>query len=370
MKNDKFYKSIVFKLIAAVVVIFIGMMTITNYIINQKLMQMSEEMLYEIERRMPKNQPSVVVTVNNAHLQSTADFRLYTFIIMGIVLILGSIIFAIIITKILEPLRDLQKNIAKINIDQPETFSENQLIADGSSEIVDLAASFNTLMDRIYKDYRRQKDFSANVAHELRTPVAIMKAQVDVFRRKNKDPDTEEFIKKIDDNLEKLKNLIDSVLIFSQNRSLNITEVPVNDLIEEILFDLDDKIENKNIDVKINKNDDLILNTDDTLLQRLLFNVIENAIKYNEEGGSLEITSYKDKGEAILEVADSGIGISDEEKQKIFDLFYQVDSSRREEGFGIGMALSKQIAESLGAEIRLFDNNPKGSKFLIIFPCA
>lgn len=367
MKNDKFYNSIVFKLISAVVVIFIAMMTITNYIINQRLIEMSDEMLSQIEDWLPNYKESVVVTVNNAHLQSTADFRIYTFITMGIVLILGSFAFALIITKILEPLKDLQKNIAKINIDQPQTFSENLLVADGASEIVDLASSFNSLMDRIYKDYRRQKDFSANVAHELRTPVAIMKAQVDVYKRKNKDPETGEFIQKMDENLLKLKNLIDSVLMFSKNQSLNLSDVSVNDLIEEILFDLDDRIQSKNVSLDFDRDEELVLKTDDALLQRLLFNVIENSIKYNKDGGEVKIRTYKDKQNSTIEVADSGIGISDEEKQKIFDLFYQVDSSRRGEGFGIGMALSKQIAESLGAKIRLLDNEPNGSKFLIIF---
>lgn len=368
MKNDKFYKSIVFKLITAVVVIFIAMITITNYMINQKQIQMTEDMLYEIQRWMPAYQKSVVVTVNNARLQSTADFRIYTFVVMGIVLILGSLIFALIITKILEPLRDLQKNIAKIDIDQPETFSENQLIADGSSEIIDLASSFNSLMDRIYKDYRRQKDFSANVAHELRTPVAIMKAQVDVFKRKNTDQVTADFIEKIDENLEKLKNLIDSVLMFSKNQSKNITDVSVNDLIEEIIFDLDEKILRKNVDVEFNPSEEISLKTDDALLQRLLFNIIENAVKYNKDGGRVDIKTYRDKNKLTIEVADTGIGISDSEKQKIFDLFYQVDNSRGGEGFGIGMALSKQIAETLGAKILILDNKPQGCKFLIEIP--
>ncbi len=367
MKNDKFYRSIVFKLIAAVVIIFIAMITITNYMINQKQIQMTEQMLAEINRWMPSYRNSMVVTVNNAHLQSTADFRIYTFVVMGLVIIIGSLIFALIISRILAPLRDLQRNIAKIDIERPETFAENQLVESGSSEIEDLAYSFNRLMARIYRDYKKQKDFSSNVAHELRTPVAVMKAQVDVFRRKNTDPDTAVFIDKIDDNLEKLKNLIDSVLMFSRNQHVSLTTVYIREIIEEILFDLEDRIDEKNIDVTININSNLTLKTDDALFQRLMFNIIQNAVKYNQQSGTIAISASSDKTKTIIEVADTGLGMTNEQKQKVFDLFYQADNSRGAEGFGIGLALSKQLAESLGAKIRVVDNKPQGSKFLIIF---
>ena len=367
MKTEKFYQSIVFKLIAAVVIIFIAMITITNYLINQKQIEMTELMLRQIEEWMPSYKNSIVVTVNNAHLQSSADFKIYTFIVTGIVILTGSLIFAFIITKILDPLKELQKNIAKVDIDRPETFSEKLLIEDGSSEIVDLSESFNSLMDRVYKDYKKQKDFSANVAHELRTPVAVMKAQVDVFKRKEMDDETWVFVEKMDKSLEKLTNLINSVLMFSKNQEPHISKVCINSLIEEILFDLEDKIAAKGIKVNFDNNADLCIKSDDALLQRLLFNIIENSIKYNTQDGFINIETKVDNGKLKIEIGDSGIGMTDEQKKKIFDLFYQADKSRNGEGFGIGLSLSKQIADSLGAKIEVLDNKPKGSKFLITF---
>ena len=367
MKTEKFYQSIVFKLIAAVVIIFIAMITITNYLINQKQIEMTELMLRQIEEWMPNYKNSIVVTVNNAHLQSSADFKIYTFIVTGIVILTGSLIFAFIITKILDPLKELQKNIAKVDIDRPETFSEKLLIEDGSSEIVDLSESFNSLMDRVYKDYKKQKDFSANVAHELRTPVAVMKAQVDVFKRKEMDDDTWVFVEKMDKSLEKLTNLINSVLIFSKNQEPRISKVCINSLIDEILFDLEDKIASKDLRVNFEKNTDLCINSDDALLQRLLFNIIENSIKYNIQGGFISIETKVIDDKLTIEIADSGIGMTDEQKKKIFDLFYQADKSRNGEGFGIGLSLSKQIADSLGAKIEVLDNEPKGSKFILTF---
>lgn len=367
MKADKFYKSIVFKLISAVVIIFVAMISITNYMINQKQIQMTEQMLKQIEKYMPSYSNSVVVTVNNAHLQSTANFRIYTIVVAGIVIIIGSLIFALIISKILEPLKNLQKNIGKIDINKPETFSEKLLVEDGSSEIVDLSTSFNQLMARIYRDYKKQKDFSANVAHELRTPVAVMKAQVDVYKRKNISQEEADFIEKIDQNIEKLKSLIESVLMFSKNQEPNISKVCIGTLIEEILFDLEDKVISKDLSVNFIKDKDICIDTDDALLERLLFNIIENSIKYNRKGGSIDIITKEEKNNTIIEISDTGIGMTEEQKERIFDLFYQADGSRSVEGFGIGLALSKEIVDALGAKISVLDNKPQGSKFIISF---
>lgn len=367
MKADKFYKSIVFKLISAVVIIFVAMISITNYMINQKQIQMTEQMLKQIEEYMPSYSNSVVVTVNNAHLQSTANFRIYTIVVASIVIIIGSLIFALIISKILEPLKNLQKNIGKIDINKPETFSEKLLVEDGSSEIVDLSTSFNQLMARIYRDYKKQKDFSANVAHELRTPVAVMKAQVDVYKRKNISQEEADFIEKIDQNIEKLKSLIESVLMFSKNQEPNISKVCVGTLIEEILFDLEDKVISKDLSVNFIKDKDICIDTDDALLERLLFNIIENSIKYNRKGGSIDIITKEEKNNTIIEISDTGIGMTEEQKERIFDLFYQADGSRSVEGFGIGLALSKEIVDALGAKISVLDNKPQGSKFIISF---
>lgn len=368
MTNDKFYKSIVFKLIIAVVIIFVAMLTITNYLINQKQIQMTNLLLRKIEAWMPSYRNSVVVTVNNAHLQSSADFKIYTFIITGIVILLGSLIFSVIITKILDPLKQMQKNIAKIDIDKPETFSEKLLIEGGSSEIVDLSQSFNNLMDRIYRDYKRQKDFSANVAHELRTPVAVMKAQVDVFKTKSKDQEVSEFLLTMDKSLDKLNNLIEAVLMFSKNQGISLSEVCLTSLIEEILFDLEDRITSRNLDVNFTYDKDIWLESDDSLLQRLLFNIIENSVKYNVDGGFIDVGIKEGKGFIDVEVSDGGIGMTDEQREKIFDLFYQADNSRHGEGFGIGLSLSKQIAESLGSRIEVRANSPRGSKFLLRLP--
>lgn len=155
--------------------------------------------------------------------------------------------------------------------------------------------------------------------------------------------------------------------MFSKNQEPHISKVCINSLIEEILFDLEDKIADKGIKVNFDNDADLCIKSDDALLQRLLFNIIENSIKYNTQDGFINIETKVDNGKLRIEIGDSGIGMTDEQKKKIFDLFYQADKSRNGEGFGIGLSLSKQIADSLGAKIEVLDNQPKGSKFIITF---
>lgn len=137
-------------------------------------------------------------------------------------------------------------------------------------------------------------------------------------------------------------------------------------MIDEILFDLEDRASKKNISLNYNYSN-INLTSDDGLVQRLLFNIIENAIKYNEESGRVDIEVSEAGEDVLVKVSDTGIGISDEKKEEIFDLFYQVDDSRNKEGFGIGLSLSKEIAESLSGKIEVKDNKPKGSIFLLTF---
>ena len=137
-------------------------------------------------------------------------------------------------------------------------------------------------------------------------------------------------------------------------------------MIDEILFDLEDRASKKNISLNYNYSN-INLTSDDGLVQRLLFNIIENAIKYNEESGRVDIEVSEAGEDVLVKVSDTGIGISDEKKEEIFDLFYQVDDSRNKEGFGIGLSLSKEIAESLSGKIEVKDKKPKGSIFLLTF---
>ena len=366
MKNKKSYDSIVTRLIISIVIIFVLMVLVSNFLINRKQIMIMEEVFEGFSRNFPENNESVVLLIDSAQVQSTSAFRLYLGLVVASVVLIGSLTFVFIIKRTLKPLNKLEEKIGRVDIENPDSFSENLVLVEGPTEIKELSEKFDDLIQRIYKDYKKQKEFSSNVAHELRTPIAIMQAQVDVFSEKNTDNNNLEFIETMDSNLKRLKNLIDSVLLLSKRNKLKISSVNLDNMIDEILFDLDDFASKKNISLDYHYSN-ISIDSDDVLIQRLIFNIVENAIKYTEEGGLVDVNVSQNDKETVIRISDTGIGISDEKKEAIFDLFYQVDDSRNKEGFGIGLSLSKDIAETLGARIEVRDNNPKGTIFLIKF---
>lgn len=366
MKNKKSYDSIVTRLIISIVIIFVLMVLVSNFLINRKQIMIMEEVFEGFSRNFPENNESVVLLIDSAQVQSTSAFRLYLGLVVASVVLIGSLTFVFIIKRTLKPLNKLEEKIGRVDIENPDSFSENLVLVEGPTEIKELSEKFDDLIQRIYKDYKKQKEFSSNVAHELRTPIAIMQAQVDVFSEKNTDENNLDFIETMDSNLKRLKNLIDSVLLLSKRNKLKISSVNLDNMIDEILFDLDDFASKKNISLDYHYSN-ISIDSDDVLIQRLIFNIVENAIKYTEEGGLVDVNVSQNDKETVIRISDTGIGISDEKKEAIFDLFYQVDDSRNKEGFGIGLSLSKDIAETLGARIEVRDNKPKGTIFLIKF---
>lgn len=365
--KQKIYDSVVFKLILAVVVIFVIMLLATMYLINHKQAMVIDGVIEDINANMGNMDRSMVLFVDTTKVQSLSDFTLYLIFVMSVVIILGSLSFAFIIKKILAPLKKLQKKLGEVDIDKPESF-ENLIILDNtSSEIVELSHTFDKMLKKIYADYKRQKDFSSNVAHELRTPIAVMKSQLDVFRQKTDDEDARKMLRVLDSNVSKLNGLVDAILSLRKKSKLKFVDVNLDILVDEIILDLEDKAEENGIDLIV-KDTNISLVTDDGLLQRLVFNIVENAIKYNNPGGKVEISAKQVKDMVQIIVADTGVGISQADKERIFELFYQIDSSRGQEGFGIGLSLSKTIANMLGATIEITDNMPKGSIFTVNIP--
>lgn len=365
--KQKIYDSVIFKLISAVVVIFIIMLVASMYFINRKQAMVIDTVIEDINANMGSMDKSVVLFIDSSKVQSSSDFTIYLIFVMTVVIILGSISFAFIIRKILAPLKNLQKKISEVDIDKPESFENLVILDNTSSEIVELSETFDKMLKKIYADYKRQKDFSSNVAHELRTPIAVMKSQLDLYRQKTDDADFKKMLRVLDNNVNKLNGLVDAILSLRKKSELKLDEVNLDILIDEIVLDLEDKAYSKDVEI-ICKNTDISLVTDDSLLQRLVFNIVENAIKYNKPGGSVEISAKEDNDLVKIKIADTGLGISPSDKERIFDLFYQIDASRGQEGYGIGLSLSKTIADMLSAKIEISDNNPQGSIFIINIP--
>ena len=326
-----------------------------------------DAVIEDINENMSSMDRSMVLFIDSSKVQSLSDFTVYLVLVMSTVIILGSLSFAFIIKKILAPLKKFQKKLGEVDIDRPESFENLVILDNTSSEIVELSQTFDKMLKKIYADYKRQKDFSSNVAHELRTPIAVMKSQLDVFRQKTDDEDARKMLRVLDSNVSKLNGLVDAILSLRKKSKLKFVDVNLDILVDEIILDLEDKAEEHGIDLIV-KDTNISLVTDDGLLQRLVFNIVENAIKYNNPGGKVEISAKQVKDMVQIIVADTGVGISQADKERIFELFYQIDSSRGQEGFGIGLSLSKTIANMLGATIEITDNEPKGSIFTVKIP--
>ena len=365
--KQKFYDSIIFKLIVSVVIIFIVMLLVVMYLVNRKQSMVIDAVMEEFQTNLPFRDHSVVLFVDSSKLQFTSDFKIYLFFIITCVIIVGSFVFALIIRKILAPLKNLQEKISDVDIDKPESFENLALVDSTSTEIVELSQSFDKMLRKIYADYKRQKDFSSNVAHELRTPIAVMKSQLDVYKQKIHTEDSMKMVRVLEHNVDKLNGLVDAILSLRKKSQLKLSKFSLESLVDEIILDLEDKASDKKVSLAY-ENLDLDIISDDSLMQRLLYNIIDNAIKYNKEGGSVKVSGEKSGDEIRILVKDTGIGISDSDKARIFDLFYQVDNSRGSEGYGIGLSLSKTIADMLRADIDIKENEPCGSIFIIKIP--
>lgn len=375
MKSKKtfpFQKSIVFKLLISVILIFIAMTILSNFAISKRQETLMNEMGEELENVLVDSQENdiLLLIVDNAQLKSTTEFQMYSFSIMIATILLGSLAFFLIIMHVIKPLKVLTEKVSLIDIDNVESLRNEIVMSKGGYELEELSKSFDVALNKIYESYEKQKQFSANVAHELRTPLAVLRTKIDVFKKKQslKDTEIEDFISTMENNVTRLSELVEGILFLSRDAQPQYSQVNVRSLLEEILLDVEDKAKEKEISMTI-KGEDVVVLTDDMLLERTLLNLIDNAIKYNVEGGSVEVSLSESESEVIIQVADTGIGILDEKKKHIFDLFYRIEESRSRVtgGYGIGLALVQNIISRLGGSISVSDNIPQGSIFQVVF---
>lgn len=375
MKSKKtfpFQKSIVFRLLISVILIFIAMTILSNFAISKRQETLMNEMGEELENVLVDSQENdiLLLIVDNAQLKSTTEFQMYSFSVMIATILLGSLAFFLIIMHVIKPLKVLTEKVSLIDIDSVESLRNEIVMSKGGYELEELSQSFDAALNKIYESYEKQKQFSANVAHELRTPLAVLRTKIDVFKKKQslKDTEIEDFIFTMENNVTRLSELVEGILFLSRDAQPQYSQVNVRSLLEEILLDVEDKAKEKEISIAI-KGADVMVLTDDMLLERTLLNLIDNAIKYNVEGGSVEVSLSESESEVVIQVADTGIGISDEKKKRIFDLFYRIEESRNRVtgGYGIGLALVQNIITRLGGSISVSDNIPQGSIFQVAF---
>lgn len=231
-------------------------------------------------------------------------------------------------------------------------------------------------MDKIYGFYAREKALSSSIAHELNTPVAVMKSSLEIYLMKNKieDQELKELLENFDENIDRISKIIESLLFLNRRENAVLRNFNLKDLVEEIAFDLEELAEEKNIRI-ISKVESKEIYTSDILLERVLYNLGKNAISYNRDGGDVVFDFSEDDENYFIYVKDTGPGIDEGDRERVFDLFYRIDESRNKKtgGYGIGLNLVKNIVEKLGGKVLISDNLNEdgeiiGTVFKVILP--
>ena len=300
-----------------------------------------------------------------------ADFGRKGWLITVAVTIVSAAIAYFVSGQALKPLRKLSQQAEKIDQD---SISDIRLNEDTVKEFRQLSVSVNRMLDRLSESFATQRQFSGNAAHELRTPLAIMQTKLELFaaEHKNMEGDTAELVRSQAEQLDRLSKLVHTLLEMS-----NLSSAPRSDrielapLVDEIITDLAPLASQNDITMEQDC-DNVVITGSDALIYRLVFNLIENAVKYNRQGGSVSVSVHKENNNAIVCVSDTGCGIPEECRESIFQPFFRVDKSRSRQmgGVGLGLALVHEIAVLHGGSVRAEPGNKSGTVFIVTLPAG
>lgn len=300
-----------------------------------------------------------------------ADFGRNGWLITIAVTIVSAAIAYFVSGQALKPLRKLSQQAEKIDQD---SISDIRLNEDTVKEFRQLSVSVNLMLDRLSESFATQRQFSGNAAHELRTPLAIMQTKLELFaaEHKNMEGDTAELVRSQAEQLDRLSKLVHTLLEMS-----NLSSAPRSDrielapLVDEIITDLAPLASQNDITMEQDC-DNVVITGSDALIYRLVFNLIENAVKYNRQGGSVSVSVHKENNNAIVCVSDTGCGIPEECRESIFQPFFRVDKSRSRQmgGVGLGLALVHEIAVLHGGSVRAEPGNKSGTVFVVTLPAG
>ena len=300
-----------------------------------------------------------------------ADFGRKCWLITIAVTIVSAAIAYFVSGQALKPLRKLSQQAEKIDQD---SISDIRLNEDTVKEFRQLSVSVNLMLDRLSESFATQRQFSGNAAHELRTPLAIMQTKLELFaaEHKNMEGDTAELVRSQAEQLDRLSKLVHTLLEMSNLSSAPRSErIELAPLVEEIITDLTPLAGRNDITMEQDC-DNVVITGSDALIYRLVFNLIENAVKYNRRGGSVSVSVHKENNDAVVRVSDTGCGIPEEYRESIFQPFFRVDKSRSRQmgGVGLGLALVHEIAALHGGSVRTEPENKPGTVFIVTLPAG
>ena len=297
-----------------------------------------------------------------------ADYRKNSLIISAALALLGGVATYFISGHALRPIRELSDKIEKV---QAQNLADSRIEENQVKELNQLSVSYNRMLERLSDAFEIQRQFTANAAHELRTPLALMQVQLDLYHSNShpdNDADTVQMIKMVTEQNDRLNKMVKTLLDMSELQTVGRDdEIILDALVDEVLEDLEPLAEGKNIRL-IGKCKDITMVGSDILIYRLVYNLVENAIKYNHLGGQVTVTADRKEKHVYLSVEDTGAGIPEELKERVFEPFFRVDKSRSRElgGVGLGLALVREIVRVHDGNITVKSNPSGGTIFEVV----
>jgi periplasmic sensor signal transduction histidine kinase len=300
-----------------------------------------------------------------------AGYRRMGWFITAVVTFIGGMVTYFVSGHALKPLRDFSAKVEKVQV---QNLTASVIDEKGASELVRLGDSYNKMLMRLSDAFEVQRQFTGNAAHELRTPLALMQAQLDLYNSSahpDVDSETAETIQMAAEQTERLTKLVKTLLDMSELQTVARTdEIELGALVEEVLADLEPLARERGIALNAGCCGELYMTGSDILIYRVVFNLVENAIRYNRDGGSVYVSVNKRDTNAVIAVRDTGRGISPEYIERVFEPFFRVDKSRSRElgGVGLGLALVREIVRLHAGSIAVSESNEEGTTFEVVFP--
>lgn len=298
-----------------------------------------------------------------------ADYKRNSLIITVLLALLGGVVTYFISGHALRPIKEFSDKIEEV---QAQNLSDSRIEENNVKELNKLGISYNNMLERLSDAFEIQRQFTANAAHELRTPLALMQVQLDLYNsatHPGNDADTLQTIKMITEQNDKLNRMVKTLLDMSELQTVGRDDKIILDaIVEEVLADLEPLAQEKNIKL-IGKCEDATMIGSDILIYRLVYNLVENAIKYNHPLGQVTVTAYQRNKHVYLSVEDTGSGIPKELRERVFEPFFRVDKSRSRElgGVGLGLALVREIVRVHDGSICIKSGKTGGTIFEVTF---
>ena len=298
-----------------------------------------------------------------------ADYKRNSLIITVLLALLGGVVTYFISGHALRPIREFSDKIEEV---QAQNLSDSRIEENNVKELNQLGISYNKMLERLSEAFEIQRQFTANAAHELRTPLALMQVQLDLYNSAShpgNDADTLQTIKMVTEQNDKLNRMVKTLLDMSELQTVGRDDKIILDaIVEEVLADLEPLAVEKNIKL-IGKCEDATMTGSDILIYRLVYNLVENAIKYNHPLGQVTVTAYQRNKHVYLSVEDTGSGIPKELRERVFEPFFRVDKSRSRDlgGVGLGLAFVREIVKVHDGSICIKSGKTGGTIFEVTF---